>query len=439
MNHVQDDHAPHENLEAQVEQLQKIIDAGTLINSTLDLGTVLQQVMTSAKEVMGADASCVMLLEEETGDLVCLTATGPVGDQFKELFRIKKDTASIANWVSQNEAPLLIDDAYSDDRFCPDYDRQTGFKTQSIMAVPLLVRGRLIGVAEVINKRASDSGVVAFDDHDRKLFEAFCNQAAVGIENARLHHRLLQRTLMERDIEFAAQVQQSFLPVRLPCNEQISVFGRCVAALDIGGDMYDIVEKDDGSVLVALGDVSGKGASGALYMASVVSDLRGLALRETDVSKMMHQRNNLVCERVLRGRFITFVLMFFDFERGEMTYAIAGHPPILRVDTEGKVDRLSTEVGIPLGFYRDTPYPSVTVDLRPGDRFLAYTDGFIEAPDISGEFFDIEGLESFMSATALRGEAWVDRLYDRLHAFAAPDAGLDDLTVVLCETGGGKS
>ncbi len=424
------------DLEAKIGLLQAIIGAGTIINSTLDLGTVLEQVMTSAKEVMSAEASTVLLVEEETGDLVCLTATGPAGDRFKELFRIERDTNSIATWVAAKEKPLLIDDAYTDDRFCPDYDRQTGFRTQSIMCLPLKARGKLIGIAQVINKHDHEGNVIPFDEEDREHFEAFCNQAAVGIENARLYHQVLRRSVMERDLEVAAQIQQSFMPVNLPQNERISVHARCVAAMDIGGDMYDVFEIDDDNILVALGDVSGKGASAALYMASVMSDLRGLALRERDPSTIMSKLNNLVQGRFIRGRFITFVLMLFDLKHGTMELANAGHPPAMRTRSDGTVDLISTDAGIPLGFYADAPYPSRKEELRAGDRFFVYTDGFIEAPDKRGDLYGIDRLEKFMSTEEARGEEWINRLYDRVHSFAAPDASLDDLTAVICEIGG---
>ena len=432
----QDPAARIQQLEARVSQLQHIIDAGTIINSTLDLGTVIERVMTSAKQVMGAEASSVMLREEETDDLVCLSATGPAGDRFKELFRIKKDTVSVATWVADHDAPLLIEDAYTDDRFCPDYDRETGFKTQSIMGLPLRVRGKLIGVAEVINKRGQDGEVTPFHDRDREIFEAFCNQAAVSIENARLHHQLLQRTIMERDIEVAAAIQQSFMPVSLPRNFRISVYGRYVAALEIGGDMYDVIELNDDQILVALGDVSGKGASAALYMASVMSDLRGLAFRERNPSEIMFKLNNILQGRFIRGRFVTFVLMLFDLKEGSMEMASAGHPPVLRRRADGSVDRLTTEAGIPLGFYAGALFPSRKEELLPSDRFMAYTDGFMEATDMDGDMFGIDRLVSFMAKEELRGEEWINRLFDRIHAFAAPDTSFDDLTVVSCEIGG---
>jgi len=201
-------------LERRLRQLASLMEVSVLIGSSLDLSEVLNSVMQKAQDVMDAEASSILLLNERTNKLEFEVALGG-GENTLATLR-KKITLDlgqgIAGSVALTRAPELIADVAADPRFFRDADKTTGFTTRSMLAAPLIVRDKLVGVAEVINPR----GGGRFTTEDLELFATYCRQVAVAIENARLHTVLLERQREQQQLEFAAMVQQSFLPQRCP-------------------------------------------------------------------------------------------------------------------------------------------------------------------------------------------------------------------------------
>ena len=201
-------------LERRLRRLGSLMEVSVLIGSSLDLAEVLNRVMQKAKDVMDADAVSIMLLNERTNKLEFEVALGEGNTTFETLRKkIVLDLGQgIAGAVALSRTPELIADVPADPRFYKDADKLTGFTTRSMLAAPLIVRDKLVGVAQVINPR----GGGRFTPEDLELFVSYCRQVAVAIENARLHKVLLDRQREQQQLEFAALVQQSFLPQRCP-------------------------------------------------------------------------------------------------------------------------------------------------------------------------------------------------------------------------------
>jgi len=177
-------------LKRRVGRLEKLLELNAFINQSLDIDSVLYQILGSAAEVMDARASSIMLHDEATGDLLLQQATGRVREQVRKVFRIPKGKG-IAGWVAERRQPLVIEDAYQDDRFSPSMDKKTGFRTKSILCVPLIAKERLVGVAQVINKTAGGDDteeVGVFDAEDLKLFTLFADIAAIAISWTNNNH-----------------------------------------------------------------------------------------------------------------------------------------------------------------------------------------------------------------------------------------------------------
>jgi len=211
---IRDPRAEIARLERRLQQLASLMEVSVLIGSSLDLTEVLNQVMEKAKEVMNAETASILLWNERTRKLEFEVAVGegPVTLQtLRE--KITLDLGQgIAGAVALTRAPELIADAAADPRFFRDADKATGFTTRSMLVAPLVVYNKLIGVAEVINPL----GGGRFSPQELDLFATYCRQVAVAIENARLHAALLERQREQQQLEFAALVQQSFLPQRCP-------------------------------------------------------------------------------------------------------------------------------------------------------------------------------------------------------------------------------
>jgi sigma-B regulation protein RsbU (phosphoserine phosphatase) len=192
-----------------------------------------------------------------------------MSDSLRQGFRLRRGEG-LAGWVCENAEPLLIEDAYADARFNPDVDRRTGYRTRTILTLPLAVRGRVIGVSQLINKEDGSP----FNAEDLELFTLICDQAAVAIDNARMHAEMLKKQRMEFDMELAANVQQGFLPKCVREITGLDVAGVSRSCDETGGDYYDFIFRDGrqglpGQLVVAVGDVTGHGIPAALLMASV--------------------------------------------------------------------------------------------------------------------------------------------------------------------------
>jgi GAF domain-containing protein len=181
------DATAHDELTA----LKRLIEITGLLNSTLALDELLQQVMASAAELLDAETSSLMLVDEASGDLNITTATGESGEQVTR--RQVPAHRGIAGWVVDNNEAAVIDSPKDDPRFYPVMDQAIRFETRNMVAVPLRVRDETIGAVEVINKREG-----AFTSKDAELAQALANQAAIAIDNARLYAKLADAVVTSR-------------------------------------------------------------------------------------------------------------------------------------------------------------------------------------------------------------------------------------------------
>lgn len=179
-------------LDSEKATRRRLVQVATTLNSTLNLDDVLDLVMRSAAELLGAETSSLMLADEDTGDLTIEVATGDVAsDVVKRRIPAGK---GIAGWTLENRQPVMLADPASDQRFFQDVGEAIGFRTRSLLAVPLLVKDRAIGVVEVINKLEGG----AFDERDLDLATALASLAAVALDNAALYGRLADAVVTAR-------------------------------------------------------------------------------------------------------------------------------------------------------------------------------------------------------------------------------------------------
>lgn len=179
-------------LEAEREARRGLVNASVSLNSLLSLPELLAEIMRTATDLMNAETSSLMLLDETSHELTFEVATGDPAAEVAQM-RVPADQG-VAGWVMKNRKPALVNDVQKDERFYAQIDRASGYKTKSMLAVPLDIRGRIIGVVEMINKR-DGSG---FTERDQEIATAFAAQAAVAIENARLYLKLADALVESR-------------------------------------------------------------------------------------------------------------------------------------------------------------------------------------------------------------------------------------------------
>jgi GAF domain-containing protein len=178
--------------DADAAALARLMEITASLNSTLDRDALLDLVLRSAVELLDTEASSLLLVDEETGDLVFERATRP-GDEHMAGTRVPAGQG-IAGWVLEHGEPAVVDEPRDDRRFYAGIDAGSDLRTRTLLAVPLAVKDRVIGVVELVNKR----GEQGFDDQDVRLAKALSDQAAIAIENARLYARLADAVVTAR-------------------------------------------------------------------------------------------------------------------------------------------------------------------------------------------------------------------------------------------------
>lgn len=416
-------------LRYKLARLSSLVEVSIIINSTLDLDEVINLVMEKAQAVMGAEASSLFLLNKETGKLECEVALGEVGSVIKEKFALNIGEG-IAGWCVQNEKPIIVPDAGRDSRFDKKMDEETGFKTRSILAVPLKVRNKLIGVAEVINPVQGKE----FSQDDLDLFSTFGRQVALAIENARLHKSSLEKQKIEQQLDAARIIQESFMPQTAPTSKEnrFEVAAKSIAATAIGGDFYDFAQFEEDTLGVFIGDVSGKGIPAALYMARLVSDFRFHTQLSREPEETIKTINNLLVERGRRGMFVTLQYTILDIATGRATIITGGHLPALCLRAKSqRCEILNDEGGIPLGILPDAIFPATTIQMQHGDYLVFFTDGITEAKNPAGKQYTLERVVTFLENQWENADQIVDGLISNINEFAADARQHDDITLVV--------
>jgi len=422
----QDDTAEISQLRSKVVDLSSLIELSIIINSTLNVDKLVNLVIEKAQTVMGAEASSVLLLNEQTNMLECEVALGEVGDKVKTIQLALGE--GIAGWVAEHGEPQLIQDVMTDSRFSGKVDNSTGFKTRSILAAPLTVKDKVIGVAEVINRKDGR----AFNKGDLELFSTFCRQVAMAIDNAKMHQLALEKERYQQELENAKIIQQSFMPGKLEENKdrKFSISAQSLSAEAVGGDLYDYYEFDNHTVGIALGDVTGKGVPAALYMARFVSDLRRYAQVKLPPNELIHELNKALVDRSHRGMFVTFQYGILDTNVGVFRYANAGHLPFLLVDKKGGVKSLNGGKTIPLGITEGFTLELASEPVKAGDSLVLITDGIIEASNSKGERFGLDRTFKILSESPKHADAIVDNLLNSVQDFSLGTQQHDDLTIL---------
>ncbi|MBF0555748.1 MAG: SpoIIE family protein phosphatase [Nitrospirae bacterium] len=414
------------DIEKKVEDLETIIEVSSIISSTLDYSRLISIVMEKAKHIMQAEACSILQYDKESNKLVSEFAiTGQlVTSNVLLKDRVTFDIGQgIAGWVAEHLEPVVIKDVYLDERFYRKANQMNNFETKSLIAVPLVGRRGLLGVAMVMNSK--DKG--HFSDYDAGIFQTFCVQISAAIENSRFYTESVQMEKFRQGLEIASVLQKSFLPETPAFRKgNLRVSATNIPAEKIGGDIYDFLEPVSGSIGVLVGDVSGKGISAALYMAKIISDFRYKS-KMIERPEVVFNRLNEGLSNSPMGMFLTASYFVVNVNTGQFTVSAAGHPPFLWVTNSG-VKIMDIPSGPPLGILQ-YEYTSSEFTLKSGDSLLILTDGVFDAKNTSGERLGFECLVSFVKEHREK-DTFVQAIIDFVQDFSNGAEMSDDITLV---------
>jgi len=409
-------------LQHQLELYKGLVEVSALINGITESEELLAAVLDVARRVMNAEAASLFLVNAD-GALELAVATNP-HDPSQRI--VVPRGRGIAGWVLENGSSLLVPDAYADPRFYREADKQTGFRTRSILCVPLLRNAKEVGVLQVLNP----NGREAFDTSDLSAFEAYGNLVATAIEKLRAIERQQEQKRLQQEFAFARDIQNSFLPQQLPRQAGLSFAAHYRPARHVGGDFYDVMDMG-GNFFFVIGDVSGKGMPAALLMAQALSTLRLILEPSISPAIALSRWNDMLCATTIRGMFITALLGRIDPQRHEVEIASCGHSEPLLVQSTGIVQSVPLPGGPPLGVVPDRTMRSRMVPLQPGEWLVAYTDGLSESFNSAREPFDESRITKLLSRQFATAQEVVDVLEQGEVKHRGEADPHDDLTLLV--------
>jgi serine phosphatase RsbU (regulator of sigma subunit) len=395
--------------------LQALLHAGAEFAGRMSLSGLLPLILDLAANAVGAPRGVLLL--DENGDLVPRAVRG-------KPFQISR---TAQERVLAGRESLLIQDTLSDEKL----RLQASIISQgvrSILAVPLQTKDKVIGLLYL----DSASAARAFTREDLNLITVMANMAAVRIEIARLAEIEERERRVSLEMEQAAEIQRGLLPAGPPSLAGLDVAAYNQSCYYAGGDYYDFFERQDGRLLVVVGDVAGKGMPAALLMASLQARLQVLVEAEPDIAKLTSRLNRITADHCPGNRFVTLFLCEIDPRSGEIAYVNAGHNPPLVLRRNGSAEMLQGG-GLILGVLRNAPYEVLHGRLGEGDVLVLFSDGVTEAENpATGEQFGEERLSgSLMAAPDSTAVDMIGRVRAAVEAFAGSVSGSDDFTLVI--------
>jgi serine phosphatase RsbU (regulator of sigma subunit) len=403
--------------------LRSIDRIGQALLAHRPLAELFQFIVELASDVLRADRTAILLREGDTGELVAKAV--------KQNERAPGEivvSRSIARATIEQKQAILTSDAQHDTRF-KEQQSVIQQRIHSAMCAPLWHDGAVLGILYADNVAAP----VPFEESDLRLLTLISHLAAVKIRETEQQEELERDKRVREELKRAATLQQALLPTDPLERGMITVAGRNVPSFDVGGDYFDFLEGERGTMVVALGDVMGKGMGAALLMTHLHATVRAQVETDRSLLDVMGRLNRSVHHNVKGARFITLVLVEIDCATGTATYVNGGHNPPYLLRADGTMETLSSG-GLLLGVFPEAAYEAATLTLHPGDVLLLYSDGVTEArsPAPAEEEFGDERLIEFLrESKALRASEIVEELIQRVRTFSGEGQLADDVTVAV--------
>jgi len=397
-----------------------------------DKKPLIETVAQRVSEVLHVAEIAVWLRGSSAFHLQQSLGTAPL----PELLTLPEQSATVQNLTRTNRPATIYADR-PEEWFvnAEPEEKELLARIGAELLLPLPGRERLIGLMMLGPKKSEEP----YTPTDLRVLQSLATQTGQALEITELAHSLAreaaQRERNEREMEIAREVQQRLFPQQIPQIAGLSLAGMCRPALGVGGDYYDLIELDDGRLGLAIGDVSGKGISAALLMASLRASLRGMTLDgPSDLARMMQKVNRLVYEASANNRYATFFFATYDPATRELRYVNAGHnPPLLIRRGSAEILRLD-EGGMVVGLLPSADYvEQVAVKVNSGDLLIAYTDGISEAMTVDDEEWGEQRMLGAANQCSREASAMdvLNAIFRSADEFTAGAPQHDDMTLLI--------
>lgn len=410
----------NQRLRKAVEELSILNELARVISSTMNLDSVIENVVKrSVRAVHGQQGMITLVDEQAPTEMKTLIRAQSTSDH--QQFHLNQN---ILGWMMINKKPLLANDVSNDPRFAGV--RAEG-EQRSLLCVPLLVKNRLIGILAIFNKKDKSD----FSQDDQRLLSIIAAQSGQILENARLYETERSLLTMQEQVKLAGKIQTDLLPQTPPVIPGYEIAGKSIPAQLVGGDYFDFIRIDDRKMAICLGDVSGKGLPASLLMANTQATLRGQTLLANSAKECIERSNTLLYRSTSDEKFVTLFYGILDLQSHQLRFCNAGHdnPYLL---SEGKEPRRLKTGGIVLSVMETFPYEEEIVSLEAGDMLVIYSDGIPEAMNSSQELYSDARLGALLKEcrTLTAGQV-IDKVIAAAKAHAGNWPQSDDMTMLV--------
>ena len=413
----------YERSRSDAEAFETLAEVSRELASVLDLDELLSRIAQLARRLIDYRTLGIMLLNADN-ELEMKLAV-----QYGEKVEVPRVPLGegLVGYAALHGEPVLASDVSADPRYIP-----LVADVKSELVIPLKLKDRVIGVVDL-----ESPALDAFSKRDVEILTLLANQAAVAIENARLYEEVrANEERLEKEVRFAQRVQIALLPAAPPKRlKGVDLAAAFTPAREVGGDFHDYLAPESNTLVIAVGDVSGKGVPAALYSAFAAELVRGRTFRRrylperSSPASVLSSINTILHQRQLEEYYCTLCYAIFDLKRRTMTLANSGLPYPIRCSAEGCAQ---IELpGVPLGSFAGSSYDEVTYALHPGDVFVFCTDGVFEAMDERGNEFTAQRLLRVVEASRdLPAAKIVDAIFAAVGEWRGTTPPNDDMTAL---------
>jgi phosphoserine phosphatase RsbU/P len=346
----------------------------------------------------------------------------------EEILKLRIDGDRPLQYLSlETRKSLIISDVSRDRRLINRSELSNQFG--SIALLPLHSHKGLIGLLCVAKRAAFE-----FDADMLNGLYAFADMVSIALENSKLIEQSIEKQRMEQELLVAQEMQKKLLPRNLPKSDKFEIAAASIPAYEVGGDYYDLLQMEDGMAGIVIGDVSGKGTSAALYMAQVKGIFQSLGTYIHKPGDLLRRMNSTLCRNTDKKFFVSLLYGLLDTHTGSLLFSRAGHCPLLYV-SDSHSEYLKPQ-GMGLGLNDALPFDKSleesSIQLKPNDTLVLYTDGITEAKNVHGEEYDVERLSNIVAINSQKSANDIlSSIIDDVNIFRASVEAEDDMTLLV--------
>jgi len=407
-----------------------LLQVANTINATANLDDILSTVVRMTPLLVGV-SWCGIMMWDEGRQAFFVAHTHGLARAGKDLFEgqyVTPDGVPLLTRAMSSNQPISVLHLDASGLVPPPWVQALG--SDSLAVLPLRVRDRLLGLFLA----GCAENAPGLTGRGMNILLGIASQTALAIEADQLYQQTVRQELVQREIELAHGIQESFLPECCPQIPGWQIATAWHAARGVGGDSYDFIRPDSGHLGLVITDVSGKGVGAALYMALSRTAIRTAALGISSPAETLRRANRILMEDSRSGMFVSVFYGLLDLESGHLAYARAGHnPPLLVRAADRSVSPLAAS-GVVLGILDNPEIAEESVQLAPGDTLVAYTDGVTEAVDEENQEFGEERLQQILAqATDHSASSLIDLIEAAVRVFTGEREQFDDMTLVVAK------